>query len=335
MIAPRGTSLAVIERFVRETGAGDAVAAIRQRAAHVIDAFVAVFGEPKAMPLDLVALASFLGIALQEGMPSFSSDAELVPDGSGGVAMRVNPDRPETRQRFSIGHEITHTFFPDHASHVWPRADARYRTLDNPDDYLEMLCDVGAAELVLPRRWFVKDAAAVQTGEDLLLLANKYGASRHATLRRFVELHSDPLVAVFFSWKLKPTQSRTVGRPDQRNLFGISPEDEVRGAIRLRVDYAIPSKSFTTAGHYLPRDKSVSGNGPLHQAAVSGRPCDGECDLDLGQAAGRYRVNAIPLWTGSDEIGPNGEHAVAAILRPLRVSKPKKKATPADGPSLF
>ena len=32
--------------------------------------------------------------------------------------MRLNPDRPVTRQRFSIGHEITHTFFPDHTSHV-------------------------------------------------------------------------------------------------------------------------------------------------------------------------------------------------------------------------
>jgi hypothetical protein len=28
------------------------------------------------------------------------------------VAIRVNPDRPETRRRFSIGHEIAHTFFP-------------------------------------------------------------------------------------------------------------------------------------------------------------------------------------------------------------------------------
>ena len=51
--------------------------------------------------------------------------------------MKVNPDRPETRKRFSIGHEITHTFFPDHASHVWPRAVASKRDLTDPDEGAE------------------------------------------------------------------------------------------------------------------------------------------------------------------------------------------------------
>jgi hypothetical protein len=334
MTAPPGTTQALIDRLVRETGAVDAVAAIRQKTIQAIDSFVDLFGEPETLPLDLLTLASFLGIKLSGTAPAFSPDAELAPDGEGGVEMRVNQDRPETRIRFSIGHEITHTFFPDHSSHVWPRADSRYRDLSNPTDYLEMLCDVGAAELVFPRRWFVKDAAVVASAADLIELANSYRASRHATVRRFAELHAEPMAAVFLTWKLKPTQKDVVGRTDQVNLFGISPVEEIREALRLRIDYAIPSQTFGAAGHFLPRDKSVENDGPVYEAAESGRPCDGECHLDLGQAAGTYRVLAVPLWTQTEERGPAGENAVAAVIRPLTVRKSKKKSAP-TGVSLF
>jgi len=334
MTAPPGTTQALIDRLVGDTGAMDAVAAIRQKAIEAIDSFVDLFGEPETLPLDLPTLASFLGIKLSETAPSFSPDAELAPDGTGGVEMRVNPDRPETRIRFSIGHEITHTFFPDHSSHIWPRADSRYRDLSDPNDYLEMLCDVGAAELVFPRRWFVKDAAMATSADGLIALANTYRASRHATLRRYAELHAEPVAAVFFTWKLKPTQKDVVGRTEQVNLFGITPEEEVRNALRLRIEYAILSQAFVDAGYFLPRDKSVENNGPLYDAAKSGLPCDGECHLDLGKAAGTYRVHAVPLWTQTEELGPVGENAVAAVIRPLTVRKPKKKIA-ATGVSLF
>jgi hypothetical protein len=334
MTAPPGATQALINRLVGETGAADAVTAIRQKAIQAIDSFVELFGEPEALPLDLRTLASFLGIKLSAAVPTFSPDAELAPDGEGGVEMRVNPDRPDTRIRFSIGHEITHTFFPDHSSQVWPRADSRYRDLSNADDYLEMLCDVGAAELVFPRRWFAKDAAAVMSAADLIVLAKRYGASRHATVRRFAELHAEPMAAVFFTWKLKPTQKDVMGRTDQVNLFGITPEQEIREALRLRIDYAIASQAFGAAGHFLPRDKSVENDGPVYETAKSGQPCDGECHLDLGQAAGTYRVYAVPLWTPTAELGPTGENAVVAVIRPLSVRKPKKKAV-ASSVSLF
>ena len=302
-----------------------------REAVEAIDKFTQMFGEPDAMPLDLRALASFLGIKQADTAPTFSPDAEIAPDGTGGIEMRVNPDRPETRQRFSIGHEITHTFFSDHSSRTWPRADARYRDLSNPSDYLEMLCDVGAAELVFPRRWFARHAADVRSAADLIALASTYRASRHATLRRYAELHTDRVAAVFFSWKLKPTQEGYVGREEQTNLFGISADEEIRDALRLRIDYPIPSQSFTADGYFIPRDKSVKNDGPLYAAATSGQPCDGPCELDLGQARD-LPVHAVPLWTPEDEVGPSGEHAVAAIVRPLAVPVrvPRKKAPPTN-----
>jgi IrrE N-terminal-like domain len=259
MIAPPGITQTLIDGLVRETGAADAVTAIRQKAAKAIDLFVDTFGEPEQHPLDLRTLASFLGIRLSEEAPAFSPDAELAPAGDGGVEIRVNPDRPETRIRFSMGHEITHTFFPDHSSRIWPRADSRYRDLSNPDDYLEMLCDVGSAELVFPRRWFVEHAACVKSANDLVSLAATYKASRHATLRRFAELHADSMAAVFFTWRLKPTQKGKVGRTDQLNFFNTTREEEIQGAVRLRIDYAIPSPAFAvSSGHGLSHFRGAS-----------------------------------------------------------------------------
>lgn len=327
MTAPPSAARALIDELVRSTGAPDPITAVRLRAERAVEAFVQVFGEPEEMPLDLMSLASFLGIKQSEATPTFSPDAEIAPDGEGGVEMRLNPDRPETRQRFSIGHEITHTFFPDHASHVWPRADSRYRDLRDPNDYLEMLCDAGAAELVFPRRWFVSDAAAVRTAADLVALARRYKASREATLRRYAELHPEAAVAVVFTWRLKPSQKSTVGNTAQGNLFGLDSKQEAIAARRLRVEYTIPSSSFSASGHHVPRDKSVACEGPLYEASLASRPQDATSDLDLGPASGRYEVQALPLWTPDDERGPSGECAIAAILKPVEVRRPRRKST--------
>jgi hypothetical protein len=319
-----------IDALVRSTRASDTVAAIRMEARSTIDRFRATFGEP-IMPLDVDALASFLGIGRTDDAPAHSEDAELAPVGGGRVAIRVNPDRPETRKRFSVAHEICHTFFPNYQTKTWCRTDSRYRRRDNPDDLLEMLCDIGASELVLPAPWFFQDAAAVTTGAGLVDLARKYIASREATLRRFVETHTGCVAAVFLSWKLKPTQQPTIGNVDQHHLFDIDPAENARRAKRLRLDYSIPSQKFAEAGHYLPADKSVENDGPLYEAASNGRPCEGDCRLALGPAGGSYRVLAVPVWTANGDLGPDGENGAAAIIEPLDLKPPSAQS----GPKLF
>jgi Zn-dependent peptidase ImmA (M78 family) len=334
MTTPLRSTASLIEELVRSTGANDPAAAIRLKAQELIGLYVASFGEP-TMPISVDVLASLRGIARSDELPVHSPDAELVPDGSGGVKMRVNPDLPETRQRFSVSHEVSHTFFPDYTTKAWCRTDARHRDREDPDQYLEMLCDIGATELLLPQPWFSTDAAAVTDASGLVQLATRYHASREATMRRFAETSAEPVAAVFFSWKLKPTQKGTVGRQEQGNLFAVTPEEEIRSALRLRIEYTATSEAFKAEGHFLPKDKSVENDGPLYQAASTGHPAEGECELDLGQASGKYRVWAIPLWTAEDELGANGENAVAAILRPISVRKPSRRKANSGGAKLF
>jgi hypothetical protein len=139
---------------------------------------------------------------------------------------------------------------------------------------------------------------------------------------------------VFLSWKLKPTQQRTIGNLNQRNLFGTAPVDHARRAKRLRLDYSIPSPEFVQSGHYIPTDKSVENDGPLYETASTGRSCDGEGRLDLGPAQGRYRIIAVPLWTDDQDLGPAGENAVGAIIEPLDIKSAKGNSAQ-SGPNLF
>lgn len=308
-------SKALIDGLIQSTGTSDAESAIRRKAVSAIEQYRLVFGEPR-MPLNIDIFASFLGIQISEEMPFHSKDAELAPVDRGRVAIRVNPDRPETRKRFSVGHEIAHTFFPNYETKTWCRTDARHRRRENPDEYLEMLCDIGSSELLMPQPWFNDDASRVTTAADLLILAQTYGVSREAMLRRFAENHSSAAAAVFFSWKLKPIQLKTVGLANQDRLFG-NPVEEARRAKKLRVDYSVASAHFGGAGYFIPNDKSVKPEGPIYTAAVSGMPSDGVCQLDFGSAAARFRVLALPVWTATSDLGPAGENGVAAIIQPL------------------
>jgi Zn-dependent peptidase ImmA (M78 family) len=324
----------LIKELVRSTGAIDAPTAIRLKAREHIELYVKSFGAP-TLPIDLEVLASLRGITQSDERPLHSPDAELVPDGTGRVTMRVNPDRPDTRRRFSVAHEISHTFFPDYTTKAWCRTDSRFRDRTDPDEYLEMLCDIAAAELLFPQPWFSRDAAAVADASGLVRLAMTYHGSREATMRRYAETSPESVAAVFFTWKLKPTQKATIGQKDQGNLFGITPEQEVRDALRLRIEYAAMSETFKADGHFLPKDKSVENEGPLYLAASTGNPAENECFLDLGQAAGTYRVWAIPLWTAEDQLGSNRENTVAAILRPTIVRNPQRKRNAGKGPLLL
>ncbi len=329
----RRVAQAQIDQLLTETGARDARDAVRLKASSLIELFQAHFGEP-TMPINLDYLVSMLGIRRSEDPPVYSQDAELAPTEDGTTVMRVNPDRPETRQRFSIGHEISHTFFPGYELKVQCRPDSRYRNRDDPEDLIESLCDIGAAELLLPLPWFAEDACAVTTGQELVALARNYKASREATARRFVETSKAAVAAVFLSWKLKPTQARDFN-PDQLNMFGTTPEEEAWAARQLRIDYAIPSNGFNAIGLFLPEDKSFALEEPINGAA-RGQPAEGDCDLDLGQSSGRFRVIAIPLYTPADERGPGEEASIVAVIEPISVRQPNRKQRgPPLGPGLF
>jgi hypothetical protein len=97
-------------------------------------------------PFDPLVLADMLKL---EVVPRADvPEARTVPMGRSSVYIEFNPNRPQSRVRFSIAHEIAHTLFPDCAKTMRHRLAQRDA---NGDEWqLEALCNIAAAEFLMP-----------------------------------------------------------------------------------------------------------------------------------------------------------------------------------------
>lgn len=122
-------------------------------------------------------------------------DAQTVPGEGGRPAIEYNPNRPKARIRFSICHELGHTLFGDCTQQVRHRLfHDRTSTMDYE---LEALCNLAAAELLLPLGSIQEDMANLDFSvETALKLREKYEASTEAVLLRLSGL-SGAACAVF------------------------------------------------------------------------------------------------------------------------------------------
>lgn len=140
-------------------------------------------------PTNLHLAASFQGIKVIR-LSDMDCAGMLTPLGDGTFDLTVRAaDRPH-RRNFTIGHEITHTFLPGYTV-------AQHRCGGFPtgvmigNRHVESLADVGAAEMLLPRRYLQPvfadlpfDMTAVKE------VADAHHASLDATLRQLLHLTS-------------------------------------------------------------------------------------------------------------------------------------------------
>lgn len=301
-----------VQSVIEEMGVEDPREAIRLKMRNKIAEISSLFGEP---PYDLVAFASCVGLQWSDESPAFSDDSEIAPIAGGRMVLRVNQERPLTRQRFSIGHEIGHTLFPDYQYSVKCRKANERRWGD--DDLLESLCDVAASELMFPLPWFSNKIGAIQyTGADVAKLADDCLASREATVRRIVELSKLPMAAVFFSWKLKPVELRSLRRSkSQVSLFpDLEPPPP---SAMLRVDYSILNGGFKSQfSDHIPEHKSIPSEGLVYDVSTSRVPGEGLLNLDLGTLKGRFKVVALPIFTEQSDIRDSTNSSVVVLILP-------------------
>lgn len=189
----------------------------------VLDAVQAGWSGP---PFDPVLLARRLGIEVvaREDL----TDARVVARGAPGFRIEFNPTRPRGRLRYSIAHEIAHTFFSDVGDEV------RHRTATGgvaegavTDDWqLELLCNVAAGELLVPS--VALPAAdlddAVFDINRLMVLRARFDVSTEAMLRRVAQATAHA-VTMFAAAR----------------LGGLPGAD---GDARFRLDYTVGSRAW-------------------------------------------------------------------------------------------
>lgn len=176
-------------------------------------------------PFERIAiLASLRGYSVEPMQACHDHERDAVVlrklSGAGGQIF-YNEDRPQSRIVFSIAHEITHGFFPVTGSGV------RFRemTADAPPETneLERLCDVGAAELVMPTEEFRETAGKDWTIRNIPKLIHTFGASFEATLYRLASAYPGVAVAGLLRYrrtKADELKVKLVNCGQQQSLFG-------------------------------------------------------------------------------------------------------------------
>lgn len=210
-------------------GNRDPVAEIVSRARKVItDAAETGLTGP---PFEPFLLADYLKIAVvpREDI----RDARTVAV-AGRPVIEFNPNRPRGRVRYSICHELAHTLFPDCLDRVRNRLGHEHMSKD--DWQLEMLCNIGAAELLMPIGTFPQLKEESLSIDHLMEVRTRFDVSSEALFLRVVNLTDAPCC-----------------------VFSASRREDAPGA-SYQVDYSVSSKAWNQrfpTGLALPRQSVV------------------------------------------------------------------------------
>jgi hypothetical protein len=167
-------------------------------------------------PTDPFQLASLMGIGLR---PRFDvADARLVTDtfataiqpstplarfipSRAPLVIEYNPTRPRGRLRYSVAHELAHAFFPDAGEETRHRTHAgAVEELAADDSWqLELLCNVAAAEILMPAE-AIDGLVNSATDIDFLMAQRaRFHVSTEALLRRLVHATDRPIALASFN----------------------------------------------------------------------------------------------------------------------------------------
>lgn len=117
-----------------------------------------------------------------------SVEGRLLPCADGFV-IELRKDRPHERKNFTCAHEIAHTFFYEAVPTVKYRAISSPATHHDPEE--EMLCNIAAAEMLMPQPVFSKIAADYHESPQALVgLARLFETSVTATVIRLHRLRA-------------------------------------------------------------------------------------------------------------------------------------------------
>jgi O-acetyl-ADP-ribose deacetylase (regulator of RNase III) len=241
-------------------------------------------------PFDPIQLADRLGLAIAPNADI--RDARTVPAGRQGVRIEFNPNRPRGRMRYSIAHEIAHTLFPDCADRV--RNRARHADMEGDEWQLEALCNIAAAELLMPAGEMTEVAEHATEIDRLLEHQVRFDVSTEALFIRAARLTAQPC-AMFCASRI--TQGSLAGR--------------------YQLDYVIASHSWTGAGQ-VSRRSVLPGSTVVAHCTTIGFTAKGEEDWsDAVSWAATLHVECVGIPPYPESQHPR----VVGLLRPSRQSQ--------------
>ena len=237
-------------------------------------------------PVDPVRLAHALGIRCLGTSSDLPVEAMIcVRDGQPTILYR---ERGKPYQvRVALFHELAHCLFPDYGSHTAFWSGPRWR-LFRPEEQLESLCDMAAAELQMPMELFANDLAANGFGAHRVPgLCASFGVAPEAACQRMIEADVATCALVRF-------EPRRLRRRHRDRQGGKGPAPRVAGG-ELMATYAFPTPAFREAGLHIPPWPGLERHSCIHRVMRSRKPHAGEEWVDLGDRRERFLIEALAL----------------------------------------
>jgi len=228
-------------------------------------------------PFDPFELAKLAAISVRPSTDA--KDARTVSRG-GQIVIEYNPSTPPARQRFSLCHELVHTWFPD----CLERVRNREHHSNNPGDgwQLEMLCNIGASELLMPIGILID--RPIDDIHDVIALRREFKVSIETALRRAITVSNSACA-----------------------MFVASFENSERRRTPF-LEYLIPSKKWTVWGRSGSRLRSNA----VVSASLS-RGFVSSAVEEWGGSLGRVTVQGVGLSPLPGSCQPR----VAGLIKPV------------------
>lgn len=160
-------------------------------------------------PVDVNSLAYKRGvIRIRTSNMQADGTISLVDSNERKYIIDLNTNHSETRKRFTCAHEIGHTFFFDLDDEIHTKSRLLIEDGDltrGPNKQEEYLCNVAAAEILMPYRVFsAKVYGTPPTVNSLVALSQLFKTSIRATARRMVQMYSRHINLVIGLWEYQP-----------------------------------------------------------------------------------------------------------------------------------
>jgi Zn-dependent peptidase ImmA (M78 family) len=219
------------------------------------------------LPVDVKKLACERGVVQIRSTAMEADGIISLKGGGGGYLIDVNKSHPESRRRFTIAHEIGHTFFFDLEGELTTRSRLEVADTNLIDiktnRYEEYLCNLAAAEILMPTRPFsAKVQSAGPTAKTIINLSRLFKTSIWATSRRLLELCPFPKLLIAL-WEYRPAF-------DLYQTSWVAQSSKKRSPQKLTVDERAPIfRTFQSTSSFRGR-KLISLGGDIDDYFVDG-----------------------------------------------------------------
>lgn len=232
--------------------------------AHVIKLVREVVGKcASTKSLTFHRICAVLGLSVKEGRLPPKVDGILQ-----GRTILIN-SRIENKERkqFTRFHEITHHLINEDEELIAMLHDMPWARGDEYEIQLERLCNIGAAEFLMPREEFTKLYKEQEFNVGLIpFAANNFGSSVIATTIQLAQVAPTSCITAICQNGTIPNAMM----PSQSHFFDA---EELTTSPKLHVVY---SASSPTAKYGLARGTAIPDDHPINQAFLESQFLEGE-----------------------------------------------------------